>query len=261
VSRPKRRRLGQNYLVDRSVARRIAELTDPNLPRVLEVGPGRGALTGYLMERHQRVVALELDESLIEPLRARFPGGSFEVRHADAVREDLGFLGAEAPWQVAANLPYSVGSAILRRLMERPDLFTRLVVMLQLEVVERLLATPASKGHGLMALERAARAEADLAFKVPPAAFRPRPKVMSAVVVLTPRQPTWPDDVIDGALAVASRALTRPRKTLANALKGVVPPEVLPSSGLDSSRRPGTLELDEWVALHQATLETARVPD
>jgi 16S rRNA (adenine1518-N6/adenine1519-N6)-dimethyltransferase len=260
VSRPKRRRLGQNFLVDRSVARRIADLTDGDLPRVLEIGPGRGALTGYLMERHSRVLALELDESLIEPLRGRFPGGSFDVRHADAVRMDLDELTDEAPWQVAANLPYSVGSAILRRLMVRHDLFTRLVVMLQLEVVERLMARPAAKGHGLMALEREAWADAVVAFQVPPTAFRPRPKVMSAVAVLTPRPPRWSPAAIRGGLAVASRALTRPRKTLTNALKGVVSPDAVEASGLDGSRRPGTLELGDWVRLHEVSEGPSAVP-
>lgn len=241
--------MGQNFLVDRSVARRIAELTDPDLPRVLEIGPGRGALTEFLLERHDRVLAWELDAVLANELTGRLAGRGLELRHADAVREDLGQLAAEVPWQVASNLPYSVGTVIVRRLMVRVDLFSRLVVMLQQEVVDRLLARPAAKGHGIMALEREAFAEAELAFRVAPGAFRPRPRVTSAVVVVTPRRPTRSVEDIRAALNLASDLLTRPRKTLLNAGRGRLEAGDYERAGIDPGRRPGTLGLEEWLAL------------
>ena len=249
MGRPKRRRLGQNFLVDRSVAERIAAQLAQDPPRVLEIGPGRGALTEVLLGRFDRVLALELDADLVALLVAQI-GDRLEVRQGDALTENLDeFLAPEAPWQVASNLPYSVGTAILRRLLRRHDLFTRIVVMLQREVAYRVVAQPGAKGHGLLALERAAWADATMLFDVPPRAFRPRPKVMSSVVALDLKQPDQDRELLDRALALASRTLTRPRKMLSNALPTEIEVESITGAGLDPSDRPGTIPLDGWLRL------------
>jgi 16S rRNA (adenine1518-N6/adenine1519-N6)-dimethyltransferase len=254
MGRPKRRRLGQNFLVDPTIAERIADELDDQPPRVLEIGPGRGALTGPLLERFDRVLALELDEALVPPLIQQFGGHGLEVRHADALRDDLDSLVAsELPWQVASNLPYSVGTAILRRLLPRHDLFTRLVVMLQREVARRVVAEPGGKGHGLLALERAAWADARVLFDVHPRAFRPRPKVVSTVVVLDLKRPELDREVLDRALALASRTLTRPRKMLSNALPTNVDIVSIRKAGLEPTARPGTVHLDGWLKLAEET--------
>ena len=194
-------------------------LQDP--PRVVEIGPGRGALTEPLLERFERVLALELDENLILPLQQRFGGAGLQVRCTDALSEDLDvILAADCPWQVASNLPYSVGTAILRRLLPRYDLFSRLVVMLQREVAHRVVAKPGGKGHGLLALERAAWADAKLVFDVPPR-----------------------------ALALASQGLTRARKMLANAFSPRLETAQIEAAGLDPTSRPGTITLAGWVSL------------
>lgn len=253
MGRPKRRQLGQHFLADGRVATRIAGLLEESPARILEIGPGRGALTRRLLERCDRVLALELDESLVPGLRERFAGTPLEVRLGDALAEPLDpLLAAEAPWQVAANLPYSVGTAIVRRLLPRHDLVTRMVVMLQREVAERIVAGPAGKGHGLLALERAAWAEARLAFNVGQAAFRPRPRVVSTVVVLDLRPPEHPPELIRAALLLAGRALTKPRKTVANALAPQAGGEQLAAAGIDPQARPGTLALADWVRLAEA---------
>jgi 16S rRNA (adenine1518-N6/adenine1519-N6)-dimethyltransferase len=250
MGRPKRRRLGQNFLVDRTVAQRIAAVLNDDPPRVLEIGPGRGALTGALLERFDRVLALELDEQMVPPLVQQFRGQGLEVRHADALREDFdSLLASELQWQVASNLPYSVGTAILRRLLPRHDLFTRLVVMLQREVAHRVVAEPGGKGHGLLALERAAWADARLLFDVHPRAFRPRPKVVSTVVALDLKKSDRPPEILDRALELASRALTRPRKKLSNALPAEVGIEAIAQAGIDPSDRPGTVPLKGWLSL------------
>lgn len=249
MGRPKRRRLGQNFLVDPSIAARIAAELAPNPPRVLEIGPGRGALTEPLLDRFDRVLALELDADLVPPLVARI-GGCLEVRQGDALADDLdAMLADEAPWQVASNLPYSVGTAILRRLLRRHDLFSRLVVMLQREVAQRVVAEPGGKGHGLLALERAAWADARLLFDVPPRAFRPRPKVVSTVLVLDLEEPDLDPGLLERALSLASRALTRPRKMLSNALPAEIGVGSIEAAGLDPSDRPGTVPLDAWLRL------------
>ncbi len=254
MKRSRRTRLGQNFLVDREIAEKIVALLEDEPPRVLEVGPGRGALTEPLLDRFDRVLALELDEKLIPPIAGHFRDRGLDVRHADALTVDLdALLASERRWQVASNLPYSVGSAVVRRLLPRHDLFTRLVVMLQREVALRVVAEPAGSGHGLLALERAAFAEARILFDVPPGAFRPRPKVVSSVLQLDLRPPESAPDDLERALALAARALTMPRKTLTNALRGKVAAGRIEAVGLDPSARPGTVPLEAWVRLVAAT--------
>jgi 16S rRNA (adenine1518-N6/adenine1519-N6)-dimethyltransferase len=250
VGRPKRRRLGQNFLVDQGVAERIVALLEDDPRRVLEIGPGRGALTAPLLDRFDRVLALEVDPDLARSLDDRLSDSGLEVRVADALNDPLEPIAAsEAPWQVASNLPYSVGTAIVRRLLPRHDMFTRLVVMLQREVAERVMTRPGGKGHGLLALERAAWADARLAFHVGPAAFRPRPKVVSSVVVFDLRPCTAEVENLDTAFRLASHALTKPRKMIGNAIRPLVSLEQLQAAGLDAAARPGDLALDAWLAL------------
>ena len=256
MGRPKHRRLGQNFLVDPTIAEKIVASLDVEPQRVLEIGPGRGALTEPLLGRFERVLALELDDNLVRPLNQRFGDRGLEVRNVDALSEDLDpFLVAESPWQVASNLPYSVGTAILRRLLPRNDLFTRLVVMLQREVAQRVVAEPGGKGHGLIALERAAWADARLLFDVGPRSFRPRPKVVSSVVVLDLKPCDHDPKILDQALKLASRALTLPRKMLSNALTAEIENPTLEKAGLEPSARPGTVPLDGWMRLAKTLIQ------
>jgi len=248
--RGKKQRLGQHFLVDRGVARAIVGLLADSPPRVVEVGPGRGALTGPLLERFARVLGLELDAALASELATRFASTGLEVQHGDALAVPLApLLAPEAPWQVAANLPYSVGTAILRRLLPLSGLVTRLVVMLQAEVAARVVAAPGEREHGLLALERAAFAEARVALRVSPGAFRPRPRVSSAVLVLDLKRPVEDPQLLARALALAGRALTHRRKMLHNALADAVPPDALEAAGLDPEARPATVPLAGWVRL------------
>jgi 16S rRNA (adenine1518-N6/adenine1519-N6)-dimethyltransferase len=250
MGRSKRKRLGQNFLVDQQVARRMVSLLEDEPPRVVEIGPGRGALTAPLLERFDRVLALEIDPVLVPPLIERFIGSSLEVSQWDALHDPLEpLMDSEAPWQLASNLPYSVGTAIVRRLMPRHDLFARLVVMLQREVAERLVARPGDREHGLLALERAVHAEARLALHVGPASFRPRPRVHSSVVVIDLREPSVTGSHRDQGLRLAAHALTKPRKTLANALKPLCGKAALGRAGLDPATRPATVSLDGWLRL------------
>lgn len=250
MMRSKRQRLGQNFLVDQDVAERIVNLLADDPPQVMEIGPGRGALTGPLLERFARVRAIELDEPLVAPLEQQFGSRGLEVLHADALTASLDELAGGKRWQVASNLPYSVGTAILRRLMPRSDLFSRLVVMLQHEVALRVVAEPGEGNHGLMALERAAWAEARFAFTVHPRAFRPAPKVMSAVVILEPRPATVDAEELGRTLKLAANALTKPRKMLPNAAGPGVTAANIEEAGLDPKQRPGELFLADWLRLN-----------
>jgi len=248
--RSRRRRLGQSFLVDGRVVERTVGLLEETPPRVLEIGPGRGILTAALVDRFSRVLALELDERLLPGLQQRFARSAVELRSGDALTVPLEpLLAAEAPWQVAANLPYSVGTAILRRLLPRHDLVSRLVVMLQREVAERIVAAPGDRNHALLALERAAYARARIAFGVGPAAFRPRPKVSSSVLVVELAPPRFTGKELASAFALARHALTTPRKTLANALKPLAAVGFLEGAGLDPGARPAQVSLEGWVEL------------
>jgi 16S rRNA (adenine1518-N6/adenine1519-N6)-dimethyltransferase len=262
MGRPKRRRLGQNFLVDRNVAQKIVALLDDEPARVLEIGPGRGALTELLGARFGRVLAAELDAGLAHELRARFRESSVSVVHADALHDPLEpLLAGEGPWQVASNLPYSVGTAILRRLLPRHDLFTGLVVMLQREVAERVVAQPGDRHHGLLALERAAWADAGIAFQVGPSAFRPRPKVVSSVIMLQLHAPTTDTVALEGGLRLASHALNHSRKMLANALRPLCDADRIIAAGLDPQARPATVDLAGWIRLAAITDRRSKIED
>ncbi|NOZ95109.1 MAG: ribosomal RNA small subunit methyltransferase A [Acidobacteria bacterium] len=250
MGRGRRRRLGQSFLVNRGVVERITALLDEEPARILEIGPGRGILTAALAQRFPRVLALEVDERLLPGLDDRFPVAEVELRLADALTEPLDpLLAAEAPWQVASNLPYSVGTPILRRLWRRHDLFVRLVIMLQREVAQRIVARPGERNHGLLALERAAWARARIAFDVQPSSFRPRPRVVSSVLVVEPVRPAHEAELLERALGLAAHALTRPRKMLSNAVEPLVDLRALEKAGLDPQSRPGAVPLEGWAAL------------
>ncbi len=247
--------MGQHFLRDQSVARRIVAALPVAPARVLEIGPGRGALTGPLLGRFDRVRAVEFDASLASGLRARLgqPAG-LEVVRGDALNGPLDELGAAGPWLVAANLPYSVGTGILRRLLARPDLFADIVVMVQLEVARRLTAAPGSGARGLLTVEVELAARAALLFEVPPRCFDPPPRVMSAVVRLTPLTvPRAGPERALRALALASTAFTHRRKKLANALASEVPPEAtrlaMESLGIGPGHRPQDLSCEQWLDL------------
>ncbi len=259
--RTRRQRLGQHFLRDAATARAIVAALADEPPRVLEIGPGRGALTRPLVERFATVRAVELDGALAAGL-ARTE--RLEVRHADALTADLDELAGGGPWQVAANLPYSVGTAIVRRLLPRHDLFTALVVMVQHEVALRMVAPPGGRDRGLLTLEAEAWGRASLLFTVPPERFAPPPKVNSAVLRIELRPPHVPVAAIARALALAAVAFAQRRKKIANALAAVAVAEELAAAlrfaGVDPGARPQELGMEAWFALALALPGTGAAP-
>ncbi len=251
--RTRRRRLGQHFLRDARTARAITAALADTPPRVLEIGPGEGALTRHLLVRFPEVRAVELDDDLAAMLPGRLgrPEG-LQVLRGDAVTTDLDRLAEGGPWQLAANLPYSMGTPILRRLLPRRDLFTVLVVMVQLEVARRLVAPPGGRERGLLTLEVEAHAAAEMLITVPPRAFSPPPRVNSGVVRMTLRTP--PEAARLGrALGLGGAAFRHRRKKLLNALAREAEPEglgaALARAGVDGALRPQDLSLADWLAL------------
>jgi 16S rRNA (adenine1518-N6/adenine1519-N6)-dimethyltransferase len=249
--------LGQHWLVDRKVLARIADSAEitPN-ETVVEVGPGRGALTEFLVERASRLVCVELDRVLVPALREKY-AASENVRVVEAdvleipVDELLNRGGGGMPYVVVGNLPYNIGTAIVRRFLTsklRPE---RLVVMLQAEVAERMTAGPGQMSY--LAVETQLYAEARLLFRIPARAFRPPPKVQSALVRLDVRDS--PDVEVDSQAAfleVVQAGFAAPRKRLRNSLaiglrmEAAEAGELLADAKVDPDQRPAMLSLEQW---------------
>jgi len=267
----RRRALGQHFLRDGSVAASIVELVRPGpADLVIEIGPGRGALTGLLAGRARRLVAIELDPLLATALRAHYEDDAHvEVVVADAVRVDYRALVGE--WRepggrvlVVGNLPYSSGTAILATVLDAASALAaqvtvELALMLQREVAERVAAPPGSRDYGALSVLSQLAADVRLAFTVPPGAFAPPPQVESAVLYLRARAvPPVPVPDARRMRAVVRSAFAQRRKTLANALTGGLgrPAEevrgALAAAGIDPQRRAETLSLAEFARVATA---------
>jgi len=250
----RRRALGQHFLRDGGIARAIVDLVAPTAADLaVEIGPGQGALTGELARRAGRVLALEVDRTLVERVRAAFP--AVEVLAADARAWDWTSLARPAGGRalVVGNLPYSVGTTILTALTRAPRAIDAMALMLQREVAERVAAAPGSKVYGSLSVHVQLHWRVELALRVPPGAFRPPPKVESAVLRLAPL-PSPRVDLPDEQRfeAVVRAAFARRRKTLANALATGLglsvgaTREAATSAGVDPGRRAETLSIQEF---------------
>ncbi|HEX8499587.1 MAG TPA: 16S rRNA (adenine(1518)-N(6)/adenine(1519)-N(6))-dimethyltransferase RsmA [Pyrinomonadaceae bacterium] len=259
-----KRSLGQNFLVDGSYARRVVGALGPRAGEtVVEIGPGRGALTGLLLESGARVVAVEFDRDLAALLRERFAGREeFALVEADALGVD--FCAAVAPAasaRVVANLPYNISTAILQRLIEQRRCVAEMVLMLQREVVERIAAPPGSHERGYLTVLVEAFCDAQSLFDVPPGAFRPVPKVWSTVARLRvrPGAAGFADERL--FLRLVGAGFAQKRKTIFNNLRSAPadlraladaaggPAALLEAAGIDPRRRAEALTLSEWASL------------
>lgn len=259
-----RKRYGQHFLEPVWVDKLIDSLGIESGDVFLEIGPGRGALTRPLAERAARVIAVEIDRDLAAALPDRMPS-NVRVIQGDFLDVDLPrlFEAESAPVRVAGNLPYNVSSPILFKLLEAANDGRRLrdaTLMLQKEVADRLVAGPGTGEYGALAIQVALTASVERVLSLPPGAFRPPPKVRSAVVRLTFHPPSV--DVGDRAVferLVRGMFLQR-RKTIGNALKpvtyslGTSSNELLARAGIDPGRRPETLSLDDLARLSRAVL-------
>ena len=250
----RRQALGQHFLRDAGIARAIVDLVAPTpADFVVEIGPGAGALTGELARRAGRLLALEVDRALIARLRVSYP--AVEILAADARAWDWRSLARPAGGRalVVGNLPYSVGTAILGVLVRSHDAIDGMALMLQREVAERVAAAPGGRAYGSLSNHVQLHWRVELALRVPPGAFRPPPKVESAVLRLTPL-PAPPVELDDEARfeAVVRAAFAQRRKTLANALAAGLglsvgaTREAATSAGVDPGRRAETLDIREF---------------
>ncbi|HVV65270.1 MAG TPA: 16S rRNA (adenine(1518)-N(6)/adenine(1519)-N(6))-dimethyltransferase RsmA [Rhizomicrobium sp.] len=252
--------LGQNFLFDLNLTRRIARAAGPlEGETVYEVGPGPGGLTRALLaEGAAKVIAVERDGRCIPALKeiaAAFPG-RLEIVEADALElDEAGLLGGRA--RVAANLPYNVATALLVKWLTPPawpPFWSSLTLMFQREVAERIAAAPGSDAYGRLSVLAQWRARAKIHFEVSPRAFTPPPKVTSAIVRLDPlKKPVAPADARQ-LERVTAAAFGQRRKMLRQSLKSLAPDAeaLLRTAGVDPTRRPETLSVAEFAALARA---------
>ena len=256
------KRFGQNFLTDQRVIGRIIEALAPGANEtIVEIGPGRGALTAPLLEKAGRLVAIEFDRNLIPILTETFSHKTnFTLIEDDALAADVcAAIRPAAQARLVANLPYNVGTAILQRLIEQRACLSEMVVMLQKEVCERITAAPGTADRGYLSVFVQAYCEAEKLFDVAPHAFRPAPKIWSSVLRLKLRE-RLAAEVRDEKLLwrIVSAGFAQRRKTILNNLRNAPSPLqenvkahggasiVLCQAKVDLQRRAETLTLSEW---------------
>ena len=218
-------RLGQHFLVRQSVLERIAAAACPFKDQaVVEIGPGKGALTQHLVPRATHVHAIEVDQVLVAYLQEKFRNEpKFSVQHADVLKSDMAQWG---PVQVTGNLPYYITSPILERVLALGPNLLHAVFLIQKEVADRVVAAPGSRDYGYLSVQVQVYAEPRYLFTVPPEAFKPPPRVDSAVIELRPRAVSLTPDP-QGLVRFAALCFRQKRKMLRNNLVGSFPAEAV----------------------------------
>jgi len=264
-----KKRLGQHFLVDRNILDKVIRTAEVKREDViLEVGPGLGEMTLGLARLAKRVIAVEIDSTLVEILKKKMSTVSnVEIIEEDILKIDFDALSrqAEAPLKVVANLPYQISTPLLFRFIESRRFFSSLTLMLQREVVERMIAPAGVKEYGALSIFVQMISHPSIHFFISPSAFFPRPKVESAVVHLVWRKEPWIEPKGEAWLKeVVKASFSHRRKTLINSLKhsGLPLPllieERMKAIGIDPRRRPETLSIEEFIHLSEVLVENER---
>lgn len=247
-----RKRFGQNFLTDETVIAAIVDAIAPQ-PRdvMVEIGPGLGALTRPLARALDHLHVIEIDRDIIAWLRTEFPTTRVTVHEGDALDFDFGVLGARL--RVVGNLPYNISTPMLFHLARHAGAICDIHVMLQKEVVERMVAAPSTSEYGRLSVMLQYRFEMERVLDVPATAFNPAPKVESAVVRLAPH-PRLPHPARDEAALgkIVAAAFSQRRKTLRNALKGYFNAADFERLGVDAGQRAQDLDVAAFVRMADA---------
>ncbi len=254
--KPAKKSLGQHFLHERGIIDKMLLAIAPKPgDRFVEIGPGQGALTFPLLDRHGALTAIEFDRDLLAPLTAAAKAhGELRLIHSDVMDVDFGALARDIAGdgriRLVGNLPYNLSSPILFHALDHAAAIRDMHFMLQKEVVDRMAAAPGSKVYGRLSVMLQAYCEVTALFKVPPGAFRPPPKVDSAVVRLVPRPPER-IGIADPRrfAAIVRAAFGQRRKTLRNALGGVCTVEDMAAAGIDPQARAEQLAVADFVRL------------
>ena len=242
-----RKRFGQNFLQDPGLINKIVEAIRPQSgDNIVEIGPGRGAITQLLFRACPKLNVIEIDRDLAQQLRMLYP--ELNVVEIDVLKQDFSQFGNSL--RVVGNLPYNISTPILFKLFDQLSLIQDMFFMLQLEVVERLAATPGTSNYGRLSVMSQYFCESELLFKVPPEAFNPRPKVTSAIVRITPKTETVKAKDEKLFADLVNHAFSMRRKTLRNSMKKFrVEEHAFETIGIDPNLRPETLSVHQFVQL------------
>ncbi len=244
-----RKRFGQNFLVDKGVIQDIVSAIRPQADdRMVEIGPGLGALTNPLLQSLNHLHCVEIDRDIIARLHKTYPAEKLTVHGIDALKFDFGALGDKL--RIVGNLPYNISSPLLFHLAEYGERIHDMFFMLQKEVVDRMVAEPSTPDYGRLSVMLQYRFVMDKVLDVPPEAFNPPPKVDSAVVRMIPL-PASMIKVKDPARLeqVVAQAFSQRRKTLRNNLRGLLEPADFEALGIDAGLRPENLTVQQFCAL------------
>lgn len=248
-----RKRFGQNFLHDPGIINQIIRSINPvEKNHLVEIGPGQGALTADLLASGCRLNAIELDRDLIPILEGKFSHiKHFHLQQADALEFDYSSLQQrDEKLRIVGNLPYNISTPLIFHLLSYHQLISDMHFMLQLEVVNRLAASPGSKTYGRLSVMAQYYCQIDALFEVPPEAFDPRPKVQSAIIRLAPYdQRPYQADNIKTLDIILRTAFNQRRKTLRNNLKSLLTEKEIESLDIDPTARAETLSLPEFIKL------------
>ncbi|MGD8619970.1 MAG: 16S rRNA (adenine(1518)-N(6)/adenine(1519)-N(6))-dimethyltransferase RsmA, partial [Gammaproteobacteria bacterium] len=251
---------GQNFLHDPVVIGQIVTAINPSSnEQLVEIGPGQGAITVPLLQQTGRMAVVEVDRDLVGSLQARCAGlGELTVYNADALKFDFCALAGEAPLRIVGNLPYNISTPLLFHLLAQHRCIRDMHFMLQKEVVERMAAEPCSRQYGRLSVMLQYRCEVIPLFNIGPGAFSPPPKVESAFVRLVPysQPPVQVNDTVAFEQLVR-QAFAQRRKTLRNALRGMLEAEEINALGIDPAARAEALSVSDFAAL----ANSVRSPD
>jgi len=257
-----RKRFGQNFLHDQGVIDDIVAAVDPQQGQhLVEIGPGRAAITLPLLKGGDRLDVIELDRDLVPLLRTQLADYPYLTIHqADALRFDYRSLVTDhEKLRIIGNLPYNITTPLLFHLLDQADCIEDMCFMLQREVVERICAQPGTKRYGRLSIMVQYQCQASLLFIVPPEAFDPVPKVESAIIYLQPLVNKRTDDVaIESLGKLVTQAFSQRRKTIANTLKKLVSTAMLTQVGIMPEQRPETVSVEQYIALTQLWLANSK---
>jgi 16S rRNA (adenine1518-N6/adenine1519-N6)-dimethyltransferase len=245
--------LGQNFLHDRNLSRWIVEKAElSSADYVVEIGPGLGALTEFILDAGARVLAIEKDQRLVEFLRKRFAGAPLEIIHGDALEFDVRRLFAEPRVKLLGNLPYYIASQLLLKFTKFPSPISLWLLMLQKEMARRISASPGTSDYGALSLVVQLKYRVEFLRSVPATVFLPEPDVDSAFVRIIPRaQDELPSHDAETFFRIVRAGFSQRRKQLRNLLRGEIPrwEDASAALGIDPRARAEELSLEQWIAL------------
>ena len=251
-----RKRFGQNFLQDEMIIADIVAAIDPQMDEhLVEIGPGRGAITESLVKSCHRLDVIELDRDLVPLLENKLSSyPQLFVHEADALAFNYGKLVLDnEKLRVIGNLPYNITTPLLFNLLSQAEYIQDMCFMLQLEVVQRICAQPGSKTYGRLSIMVQYQCEAVQLFTVPPEAFEPAPKVDSAIIYMKPLRQRYGGDMsVDALRTVVTKAFSQRRKTISNTLKNMISSNVLEELGIDLKQRPETISVEQYVEITKA---------